>query len=181
MIFNLKSEQFTMPLNYEFKAKTDRAAEMEELLKKEAPDFKGEDHQTDTYFNVSFGRLKLREGNIENSLIHYHRENLPGAKQSDVILYHQQPDKNLKDALTAALGIKVVVKKRRKIYFVGNIKFHFDHVDALGQFVEVEAIDHNGSYTIEQLRDQCEYYANLFQLRQSDYIAVSYSDLLMKS
>ena len=53
-----------MPLNYEFKAKTDRAEKLEDLLKELDPDFKGEDHQTDTYFNVSFGRLKLREGNI---------------------------------------------------------------------------------------------------------------------
>ena len=33
------------------------------------PKFIGEDNQEDTYFNVAKGRLKLREGNIENSLI----------------------------------------------------------------------------------------------------------------
>jgi adenylate cyclase, class 2 len=170
-----------MPLNYEFKAKTDRLNELEELLKKQSPEFKGEDHQVDTYFNVQHGRLKLREGNIENSLIHYHRQNVAGAKQSDVILYHHEPGKALKDALVAALGIKVVVSKRRKIYFMGNIKFHFDHIDSLGSFLEVEAIDSDGSYSIDKLREQCEKYAEMFELKPEDYVAVSYSDLLMKS
>jgi adenylate cyclase, class 2 len=170
-----------MPLNYEFKAKTDRLDELEKLLQRESPEFRGEDHQVDTYFNVQHGRLKLREGNIENSLIHYHRENVAGAKQSDVILYQHEPDKTLKQALVAALGIKVVVKKRRKIYFIGNIKFHFDRIDSLGSFVEVEAIDRDGSFAIEQLRDQCNRYAKRFGLKEQDYVAVSYSDLLMKS
>ena len=169
-----------MPLNYEFKAKTDRLDELEKLLQQHAPLFKGTDHQTDTYFNVPMGRLKLREGNIENSLIHYHRSNVSGAKQSDVILYHHAPDVHLKQALIAALGVKVVVKKIRKIYFVNNVKIHFDKVDPLGEFVEVEAIDNNGAYHLDELMQQCKSYALLFGIRESDYVAESYSDLLLK-
>lgn len=54
-----------MPLNFEFKARTTSLPRLEDRLKKMQPDYKGEDHQTDTYFNVQHGRLKLREGNIE--------------------------------------------------------------------------------------------------------------------
>jgi len=43
------------------------------------PKFQGLDHQIDTYFNVQKGRLKLREGNIENSLINYDRKNVSGS------------------------------------------------------------------------------------------------------
>ena len=51
------------------------------------------------------------------------------------------PDKTLKEILIKTLGIKAVVDKRRKIYFINNVKFHFDTVKDLGTFVEVEAID----------------------------------------
>ena len=40
----------------------------------------GLDAQTDTYFNCSNGRLKLREGNIESRLIHYHRNEVKDLK-----------------------------------------------------------------------------------------------------
>lgn len=170
-----------MPLNYEFKAKTDRLEELEKLLLQKAPRFVGEDHQTDTYFNVPTGRLKLREGNIENTLIQYHRSNVAGAKQSDVLLYHHQPDPSLKAVLVASLGIKVVVDKRRRIYFINNVKFHFDTVDALGTFVEVEAIDSDGSIGLEELKRQCAFYTDLFSIQPQDFLAESYSDLLLKS
>ena len=68
-----------MHLNYEFKARTARQADQEATLKAQNPRFVGEDHQVDTYFNVPAGRMKLREGNIENSLIHYDRVNTAGA------------------------------------------------------------------------------------------------------
>ena len=58
-------------LNIEFKARAKDIAALEILLLQHNPSFIGEDHQIDTYFNVQVGRLKLREGNIENALIHY--------------------------------------------------------------------------------------------------------------
>jgi adenylate cyclase class 2 len=169
-----------MHLNYEFKAKTTRVEELEQKLQEKAPRFVGEDAQKDTYFNVPNGRLKLREGNIENSLIHYQRHNVAGAKQSDVILYEHAPAPRLKDALTAALGIKVVVDKRRRIYFVDNVKLHFDRVEGLGTFVEVEAIDSDGSIGIERLKEQCAYYAGFLGINEEDYMSESYSDMLLK-
>ena len=47
--------------------------------------------------------------------------------------------------LIKSIGIKVVVEKTRKIYFVDNVKIHFDEVENLGSFVEVEAIDLDGT------------------------------------
>ena len=168
-----------MPLNFEFKAKTSQPEQLENLVKSMHGSYKGEDKQRDTYFNVQHGRLKLREGNIENALIHYHRENIQGAKKSEVLLYEHQPDKNLKNILIAVLGIKVVVYKKRKIYFIENVKFHFDEVDNLGSFVEVEAIDRDGSLSLEYLVQQCNYYKELFRIRDNDIIADSYSDMIL--
>jgi predicted adenylyl cyclase CyaB len=125
--------------------------------------------------------LKLREGNIENALIHYQRADHAGAKQSDVILYQHQPDANLKQALIAALGIKVVVDKIRKIFFADNVKIHLDKVEGLGSFVEVEAIDKTGDMKLETLQQQCSHYIELFGIKQLDFIAQSYSDQVLKN
>lgn len=166
-------------LNYEFKARAENITYLENKLLELKPLFKGEDHQVDTYFNIPSGRLKLREGNIENALIYYERENSLGAKQSSVLLYRHNPDKSLKEILEKLFGIKVVVDKRRRIYFIDNVKFHFDSVDRLGSFVEVEAIDTSGNYSVEKLKAQCEKYFIYFGLEQSDTIAESYSDMLL--
>lgn len=168
-------------LNIEFKAKTNTLAAQEALLQKHNPLFIGEDHQIDTYFNVASGRLKLREGNIENALIHYEREDFAGAKSSHVLLYQHLPDKTLKEILIKTLGIKAVVDKRRKIYFINHVKFHFDTVAGLGTFVEVEAIDKNGSIGKEKLQTQCDEYAELLGITAEDFCAGSYSDMILSN
>lgn len=163
---------------FEFKAKVTELSKYENQLLGLNPIFKGTDYQTDTYFNVSKGRLKLREGNIENSLINYDRENIADAKKSEIILYQHEPNKALKEILTLQLGIKVVVDKQRKIYFIDNVKFHFDTVKDLGTFIEVEAIDKDNMLTIEELQTQCNYYLAFFEVEKSQLIDKSYSDLL---
>lgn len=166
-------------VNYEFKAKVNDLTEYESKLLRLNPVFKGTDHQTDTYFNVPKGRLKLREGDIENALINYDREDYPRAKQSNIILYKHTPDKALKDILILQLGVKAVVSKKRKIYFIDNVKFHFDVVKLLGPFIEVEAIDAEGKFTIAELKELCDKYFNFFGLKQDNLIDKSYSDLLL--
>lgn len=44
-----------------------------------------------------------------------------------------------------------MVDKRRKIYFIDNVKFHFDVVENLGTFIEVEAIDSKEEFRLEEL------------------------------
>lgn len=167
-------------LNFEFKAKTNILEALENKLFSLNPIFIGEDKQADTYFNVSKGRLKLREGNIENALIYYERQNTADAKQSDILLYKHPADPSLKDILIKVHGIKVVVNKSRKIYFIENVKFHFDTIAELGTFVEVEAIDNTGDIGIEKLKEQCKKYADLFEIKSSDFVSLSYSDLILE-
>jgi len=169
-----------MPTNFEFKARCNDLSAAESILLLHQPLFIGVDNQTDTYFHVNQGRMKLREGNIENALIHYQRIDSASAKQSSVLLYQHKPDACLKQILTTALGIKTIVRKKRKIYFINNVKFHFDQVDGLGTFIEVEAIDIDGSADVEELRKQCNYYAQLFGLAETDYMGGSYSDMLLE-
>ncbi|GAB3017607.1 hypothetical protein GCM10027051_23090 [Niabella terrae] len=166
--------------NVEFKAKIDEIGKYERKLLTLHPLFQGTDHQIDTYFNAPNGRLKLREGNIENALINYDREDMAGSKESQVILYKHEPDAGLKNILIKQLGVKTVVDKTRKIYFIDNVKFHFDLVAGLGTFMEVEAIDEAGTFTIEALGLLCDHYFTFFELRPENLIDKSYSDLILE-
>lgn len=167
-------------INIEFKARCDDVERVRRILQFGGAENKGRDHQEDIYFNVPHGRLKLRKGEIENYLIGYQRENSAGAKQSNVMLFKTQPNSALEEILTETLGVKVVVDKLRDIYFVDNVKFHLDKVDKLGSFIEVEAIDYEGKIGREKLQEQCDRYKMLLEVKDSDLIAESYSDLLIE-
>ena len=163
----------------EIKARNNRHGEIRSILESHNAEFRGIDHQCDTYFIVSSGRLKLREGTIEHALIHYARKETSGPKESDVMLYDTTPSSSLKEILTQALGIHTIVDKQREIYYIENVKFHLDHIHALGDFVEIEAIDRDGTIGREKLLRQCRYYMNLFAISEDDCLATSYSDMLL--
>jgi adenylate cyclase, class 2 len=167
-------------LNVEIKARCSNAERVRNYLLNNNADFKGTDFQTDTYFNVKNGRLKLREGNIENNLIYYERNNQAGPKSSSFILTKIRDADKLKESLASADGIKVVVKKKREIYYIKNVKFHIDEVDGLGAFVEIEAGNIGADLSKDQLQQQCEFYMQQFCIEEKDLIEVSYSDLLIE-
>ncbi|MFX1515466.1 MAG: class IV adenylate cyclase [Promethearchaeota archaeon] len=169
-------------INVEFKAWCKDLEAIKKILLYRNADFKGVDYQVDTYFQVNKGRLKLREGKIEQALIYYDRKDSKVPKQSNVTLFPVNSDSSalLKEILTKSLGILVIVNKQRAIYFIDNIKFHIDKVEHLGSYVEVEAIDINGSIGITKLREQCQFFLKLFKISEKDLISKSYSDLLIK-
>lgn len=166
-------------LNVEIKARCADPDHIREYLVANNADFKGVDEQTDTYFNVPAGRLKLREGNIENNLIFYHRPDQAGPKNSNFNLVPIAHGEQTKALLTAALGVKVVVKKRREIFYLDNVKLHLDTVPSLGSFVEIEAGNMIGGRSQEELSEQCHFYLRAFNIAEADLIEVSYSDMLL--
>jgi predicted adenylyl cyclase CyaB len=169
-------------LNIEIKARMDDPAHMRQVLQARQAEFKGIDRQVDTYFHVPKGRLKLRQGHIESALIAYRRPNQAGPKASEIALQPLQPQEaeGVKEALAQALGVKVVVDKRREIYFIGSVKFHIDEVEGLGHFAEIEAIDPDGSRNAEALRQLCEAYMEDFRIAPEQLLQDSYSDMLLR-
>jgi adenylate cyclase class 2 len=167
-----------MPLIIEIKARTDRSDVIRQILRDHHALEKGTDHQTDTYFHTPNGRLKLRQGNIEQTLIHYLRPNQAGPKLSEVSLHRPQDSESLKKVLVNALGIWKQVIKAREIFFIDNVKFHLDTVEGLGTFVEIEAIDEAGDIGIDKLQEQCEFYMQLFGIQEKDLLEKSYSDMI---
>jgi len=138
----------------------------------------GTQHQIDTYFHCPHGRLKLRQINgLSAELISYSRPNQEGPKTSDYLLVPVTNPESLKAALTAALGVRVVVDKQREIYLVDNVRIHLDEVRGLGQFLEFEAVLGPG---IDEAagRAQLDQLAATFAIHPADRSAGSYADLL---
>lgn len=167
-------------LNIEIKASTTILPKLERILIEKNAIYKGEDHQIDTFYNVAYGKLKLREGNIENTLIQYKKENKNGLLESHFQLYKSENLSALKPLLEKALGSFKVVDKKRKIFFIQNAKIHLDHVKHLGQFVEIEILaEHdNIDNRFQSLQEQCRYYQNLFEIKEEQMLTISYVDML---
>ncbi len=166
-------------INVEIKAMCSDQERIRQILIKKKATFLGKDHQVDTYFRVGSGRLKLREGTIENNLIWYQRPDQAGPKTSKCILYMTEKGDILKDILGQSMGVMVVVDKEREIYFIDNIKIHLDRVKGLGTFLEIEAQSEADGLAEETLDRQCRQLMDELGVRADDLLSDSYSDLVI--
>src|ERR1051325_1964572 len=116
--------------------------------------------QTDTFFAVPTGRLKVREfTDGTGELISYHRPDQPGPRES---VYTRFPCRNariLSETLGAVLPVRGIVLKRREVFLVGRTRVHLDQVQDLGSFVELEVVlsdgesaEHGQQVALELLR-----------------------------
>jgi adenylate cyclase, class 2 len=176
-------------INVEIKARTssERNELAREYLKNKSPkhctSFVGTDHQVDTYFNVKNGRLKVRQGCIENALVAYSRDNQSGPKISKYYLsrFDDVHAKEICEALTVSLGVLAVVEKYREIYYVNNVKIHLDNVPDLGFFLEIEARDEKEEFGLQALHVQTRCFIKEFGITEKDLISMSYSDMILES
>ena len=168
-------------LNVEIKAKIDgiKYNEIKKFLESKSSNIIGLDNQTDYYFKTDAGKLKLRIGNVERSLIYYQRNEIKGLKSSNVLLFNISNDAEaLLDILKASQEMVNIVKKKREIYFIDNVKFHLDKVKDLGTFFEIEAISENHTIQKEHLEQQCKSYKERFEIKDEDLIDKSYADMV---
>ncbi len=165
-------------VNYEFKARMKDESRIRAVLRRLRARFIGTDHQVDTYFRVPSGRLKVRAGRIENALIFYERPDARRARRARIEMMLLPRRNSLAAILARVLAVRVVVEKRRKIYFVGRVKIHLDRVRGLGRFVEVEAISHSGD--LRTIRKQARRFQKLLAIADREIVPHSYSDLVLK-
>jgi predicted adenylyl cyclase CyaB len=173
-----------MPANIELKARLRSLASAEEIAQRLGRFAAGLRH-VDTYFAIppERGRLKLREidgGQAE--LISYARPDEHASRRSDYHRVPLSPDAavELKAALSAALGVRQVVVKRRRLYLIGDVRIHLDDVERLGAFLEFEAVlDQPGERLDEAAgHRRLAKLAEAFSIAEEDRIAQSYCDLL---
>jgi len=138
----------------------------------------GVQEQVDTYFLCRHGRLKLRQiDNLSAQLVCYARPDRPQPKPSDYQLVPIANPETLKSALTAALGVRCVVRKRREIFLYHNVRIHLDQVAELGPFLEFEAVlgpgvdDAAGQAQLDELTAK-------FALQPANLVSGSYADMI---
>lgn len=165
--------------NIEIKAKGFDNDLIRKALIKQNAKFIGKDFQIDTYFKVKEGRLKIREGNIENYLIYYLRNENSDIKKSTVIREDLNKLTSIFNVFISNLEILGIVKKVREIYFIENVKIHLDKIENLGEFIEIEAKNETGNYTKDYLDKQCHEYMKIFNIQKTDIINNSYIDLVL--
>jgi len=95
----------------------------------------------------------------------------------------------LRDALGAAYGIRIVVKKTRELYLLPRqfgaaagraapdlIRLHLDAVEGLGNFLEIEVILQDGEFP--QIAEQeAKFWLGKFRIQHTDLVSGSYVDL----
>jgi predicted adenylyl cyclase CyaB len=134
--------------------------------------------QTDTYFNIHDGRLKLRQINGAHSeLIYYRRKNGKGVRYSDFLVVPLKSVQPMSDVCKAIFGVKAIVRKRRLLFLYKNARIHIDSVQRLGTFVEFEVIVNRGKKQAERLMSLL---ISDFQIERKAMIGESYCDLLLR-
>jgi predicted adenylyl cyclase CyaB len=166
-----------MPVNLELKARILEGLHVHRRAEECGAELRGTLYQTDTYFHVSSGRLKLREqqqGAAE--LIHYTRPEQTTERLSDYHKVSLGDPVGLKSLLTAALGVLVVVKKERQVFAYKGARIHLDQVESLGVFLEFE-VPCDGNENPQLLMNELR---RIFLVEESSVEKRSYSDLILE-
>jgi len=136
--------------------------------------------QEDTFFHVPSGRLKLREfGDGTAELIQYERPDTLEPSECRYIRHATDDPASLKDTLTRSLGVRAVVRKKRTVYLVGRTRIHFDEVEGLGKFIELEVVLRDGEDAASGAAIAEDLMTKL-GIDKSDLINQAYIDLLEK-
>jgi len=164
--------------NIELKARCADLETARSVCERLGADLQWTRHQTDIYFRVPDGRLKLR---IEEpggaTLVAYQRPNAAAARDCRYTLTPIDDIHASVADLEATHGILVRVEKTRTLYLLDHIRIHLDRVDGLGTFIEFEAVmspHHDDGATHARLADL----RTAFAIVPADLVPQSYSDLL---
>jgi predicted adenylyl cyclase CyaB len=135
--------------------------------------------QTDWYFRVPKGRLKLRVlgGRRTGVLIAYVRPDLRAVRTSDFQLMLVAHPASTRALLETMFGVRACVRKRREVWLYKNARIHLDSVEGLGTFVEVEVVVTAG---MRQARTLMSELRGELEIRATDLFAGSYGELTAK-
>lgn len=167
-----------MPQNLELKARLLDPDRAEAIALAIGAQPAGTLEQTDVYFNVPAGRLKMRyETGQVPLLISYRRPDTDDSRTSDFLLVPVPEGTALEEALTQVLGVRVRVVKSRVLYLLeSDVRIHLDRVEGLGAFFEYEVPC--GGRSPGEVTALGERLREAFAPVLGEVVAGSYSDML---
>ena len=136
-------------------------------------------NQTDWYFCVPRGRLKLRQigGARGGEVIAYLRPDRASARTSEFQRLVTSDAAGTRRLLGRMLGPRARVRKRREVWLYRNARIHLDRVDRLGQFVEIEVVVTRG---MPQARTLMRELRETLGILEEDVIAGSYAEFKVR-
>lgn len=143
--------------------------------------------QTDTYFNVTRGRLKKRESVVVErgvgspeplEYIFYERPDKVSPKVSD---YHIYTLEQVRERFgEKELPVWIEVTKNRELYLYESTRIHIDDVIDLGWYFEYEILVDDRT-NMDDAQDLADRLRSTFLPALGEPIAASYSDLLAQA
>ena len=135
--------------------------------------------QTDWYFRVPKGRLKLRVvgASRDGELIAYLRPDQTAARTSEFQRMPAPDAAGTRRLLDRMLGPRACVRKRRELWLYRNARIHLDTVEGLGRFIEIEVVITEG---MAQARGLMKELRDVLGISAKDLIAGSYGELAAK-
>ncbi len=167
-----------MNTNIEIKAKARDFLKQKNLAQNLADTAEQLIYQDDTFFDVLKGRLKLRIFSpTKGELIYYQREDSKPPKRSNYCISETNNPYTLKEALSLALPVRGSLRKKRHLFLAGQTRIHFDEVESLGNFIELEVVMKDNQPADEGLKIADDLMKKL-EIRNADLINCAYIDLL---
>lgn len=164
----------------ELKARVEDLEPIRRRLRELNAKYVGTFQQTDTYFEVPRGRLKLREttGHPQAQLIYYEREGSKEPKKSEVFILKIDQKARFKAAVEKFLKVKAIVSKNREIYEHTGTRIHLDAVEKLGKFVEFERSTARNEGQMRKDKQVLEGLLEVLQIPRSSLERLSYGELI---
>lgn len=137
--------------------------------------------QTDTFFNTSTDRLKLRQfadGSAE--LIGYTRSDQQRPAESHYVRTPIPEPESFLEAMRSTVGIRGVVSKHRDLFMIGATRVHLDQVVDLGSFLELEVVL-EPEQTFEQGQEVADMLMAELGIGVDHLVSHAYIDLLESS
>lgn len=167
-----------MARNIEIKARVADPEAMAQRAARVADEGPWTIEQDDTFFGCGDGRLKLRDfGNGSGELIFYRRPDQAGPGQSEYRITPTEDPEGLRAVLSDALGVTGRVRKRRILYLADRTRIHLDHVEGLGDFLELEVVLADGESSRLGEAD-AQVLMERLHIADDDLVEVAYVDLL---
>lgn len=76
--------------------------------------------------------------------------------------------------------INAIATKEQQEFIIDNVKSQIDNVNKMGHFLEIEVISKNEALSEGKIKQQGDYYKNLFGIKDKNLISESYNDMILK-
>lgn len=164
--------------NLEIKIRLDSFSRVKAALARMGARYCGILRQRDTYFSCPEGRLKLREfPGKPAELIFYCRVEKGARRLSSFDILCVSEPRPFRVFMGKCLPVRVVVEKKRLLYYFKSARIHLDTVKCLGNFLEIESEVRAGRTAARKLLNEL---MRELAISSGDCIRKSYSDMLSR-